>query len=89
MAHPKPNVTAFHVIIDGRSNKIPYDSQKAMPKMKKIVNGKLISWALLSLNRRHTCGINPTVVKAPPMNPIISFQSKVCLLFCALQQSTC
>ena len=53
-----------------------------------MVNVRLISCALLSLNRRHTCGINPTVVKAPPMNPSSSFQSKVCLLFCTLRQFT-
>ena len=48
--------------------------------MKNAVNGRLISCALLSLNRRHTCGMNPTVVKAPPMNPSSSCHSKVCFL---------
>ncbi len=37
---------------------------------------KLISWALLSLKSRHTCGTIPIVVRNPPTNPISSFQSK-------------
>lgn len=87
MAHPKAKVMAFHIITDGSSIEIPYDSQKPMPTMKNAVNGRLISCALLNLKRRHTCGTNPTVVKAPPMNPSSSFHSKLCLLLLALGYS--
>ena len=80
MAQPRANVMAFHMITDGSPIEIPYDSQQPMPAMKNAVNGRLISRALLNLNRRHTCGINPAVVKAPPMNPSNSLHSKVRLL---------
>jgi hypothetical protein len=76
MPQPRANVMEFHIMTEGKPNEIPYDNQKAIPRTNKEVKVKLISWALLSLNRRHTCGTNPPVVKMPPTNPRSSFQSK-------------
>jgi hypothetical protein len=89
MAHPRAKAMAFHMITDGSPIEIPYDSHRPMPVMKNAVNGRLISCALLNLNRRHTCGIKPTVVRAPPTNPRNSLHSKVCLLLSTLGQSIC
>ena len=49
--------------------------------LKNKLNVMLISWALLSLKSRHTCGTIPIVVRNPPTNPISSFQSKCFLPF--------
>ena len=75
MAQPSANVIEFYIITENKPNEIPYDNQKAIPIINNEVKVKLISWALLSLNRRHTCGINPPVVSKPPINPRNSFQS--------------
>ena len=76
MAQPSVNVMEFHIITENKPNEIPYDNQKVIPTINNRVKVKLISRALLSLNRRHTCGMNPPVVNRPPIKPRSSFQSK-------------
>ena len=75
MAQPSAKVMEFHIMTEIKPNEIPYANQKLIPKINSRVKVKLISRALLSLNRRHTCGTNPPVAKRPPINPKISFQS--------------
>lgn len=77
IAHPRDNVRAFQIMTEGKPKATPYDSHKATPKTKNKLKVRLISCALLSLNRRHTCGTYPPVVNAPPINPNSSFQSKL------------
>jgi hypothetical protein len=71
---------AFHNMTGHNFKEIPYASQQAAPSRKSRVNARLISRALLSTNRRHNCGIIPTVISSPPPNPKSSCQVKLHLL---------
>jgi hypothetical protein len=78
--HIRANEIVFHRIIGHNLKKMPYASQQTEPNKKSSVKERLISRALLSANRRHTCGIIPSVINKPPPNPRSSCQVKVHLL---------
>jgi hypothetical protein len=84
MAHPKARVIAFHKIIGSKPYETPYDSQRIVPTTNNRVKGILISFALLSLNRRQTCGMNPIVSNPPATNPRISLIGKLNLQSCSV-----
>jgi hypothetical protein len=78
--HIRANDIEFHKITGNNLKETPYASQQAEPSRNSNVKERLISRALLSVNRRHTCGIIPSVINKPPPNPRSSCQVKVHLL---------
>jgi hypothetical protein len=78
--HIRASDIEFHRITGNKLNETPYASQQAEPSRKSRVKERLISRALLSANRRHTCGMIPRVIDNPPPNPRSSCQVKVHLL---------
>jgi len=76
----RANEIAFHRITGNNLKEMPYANQQIEPTRKSSVKERLISRALLSANRRHTCGMIPIVINSPPPNPRSSCQVKVHLL---------
>jgi hypothetical protein len=59
----------FQRMMASNPEETPYASHSATPTRKEIVNGRLISLALLREITRNICGMKPRVVKTPAISP--------------------